>query len=84
MIRVLAMKVGSYGVRVNGVAPGPTKTDILEKTSQNIIETLKAKTCMNVILDPQDIANAAVFLASDKARHITGIVLAVDAGSALR
>lgn len=84
MIRVMASVVAKRGIRINAVAPGPTKTEILEQVTPEILESLQQRTPMHVLLEPEDIANGAIFLASSKARYITGTVLTIDAGASLR
>ena len=75
-----AKELGSRGITVNAIAPGFIQTDMTEALS----ETLKAKTLSAIALGSfgtvEDIAHAACFLASDRARYITGQVLGVDGG----
>ena len=75
-----AKELGSRGITVNAIAPGFIQTDMTEALS----ETLKAKTLSAIALGSfgtvEDIAHAACFLASDRARYITGQVLGVDVG----
>ena len=77
-----ALEVASSGVRVNAVAPGPTETGMLNRFTGNAER--KAGLVSTVPLarvgQPDEIANALVFLASDKAAFITGHVLSVDGG----
>ncbi len=74
----LARELGPFGIRVNAVAPGITNTDMMKKVPQNVIEPLIAQIPLRRIGEPEDIANAFVFLASDKASYISGVVLSVD------
>ncbi len=80
LTKSLAKETGSRGVRVNAIAPGFITTDmtdaISEEARKNWIETIPLKRAGT----PLDIANAAVFLASDMSTYITGIVLGVDGG----
>ena len=71
-------------VRVNAVAPGLVKTDMARALWEPNEATLGARTPLARIGEPQDIANAVMFLASDLASWITGEVLVVDGGSTLR
>ena len=74
----LARELGPYGVRVNAVAPGITETDMMKAVPKEVIEPLIAQIPLRRLGQPQDIANAFVFLASDEASYITGVVLRVD------
>jgi len=83
LTRILARDWAECGIRVNAIAPGyvltPLIQGLIDKGLRNpglIIE----RTPMKTMLSPEDIAAAALFLASDAARHITGAVLPVDAG----
>jgi NAD(P)-dependent dehydrogenase (short-subunit alcohol dehydrogenase family) len=71
-------------VRVNAIAPGLVKTDMARALWEPNEATLGARTPLGRIGEPQDIANAAIFLASDLASWITGQTLVVDGGSLLR
>ena len=75
-----AKELASRGITVNAIAPGFVDTEMTEVLS----EELKENACKQIILGrfgkPEDIANAAVFLASDKADYITGQVISVDGG----
>ena len=94
LIRQLAAEVGP-GIRVNGVAPGGTRTDlrglaVLGRDDRSHFadsgweERLRAGNALRMVLEPDDLAGAYVFLASRNARGITGSILTVDAGSSLR
>lgn len=74
----LARELGPAGIRVNAVAPGITYTDMMRAVPKEYIEPLVAQIPLRRIGQPEDIANAFVFLASDKASYITGVVLSVD------
>jgi 3-oxoacyl-[acyl-carrier protein] reductase/7-alpha-hydroxysteroid dehydrogenase len=74
----LARELGPKGIRVNAVAPGITYTDMMRAVPKEYIEPLVAHIPLRRIGQPEDIANAFVFLASDKASYITGVVLNVD------
>jgi NAD(P)-dependent dehydrogenase (short-subunit alcohol dehydrogenase family) len=77
-----ALETASFGVRVNAVAPGPTETDMLDRLTGT--PEKKAAFCAAVPLKrggrPQEVADAIVFLASDKAIFITGQILRVNGG----
>ena len=74
----LARELGPLGIRVNAVAPGITNTDMMKAVPKEVIEPLAAQVPLRRIGEPEDIANAFVFLASDMASYITGVVLSVD------
>ena len=63
---------------VNAVAPGITETDMMKAVPKEIIEPMIAQIPLRRLGQPEDIANAFVFLASDEASYITGVVLSVD------
>ena len=74
----LARELGPKGIRVNAVAPGITETDMMKAVPKSVIDPLIAQIPLRRLGQPQDIANAFVFLASDYAAYITGVVLQVD------
>ena len=74
----LARELGPKGIRVNAVAPGITNTDMMQAVPKEVMEPMIARIPLRRIGEPEDIANAFVFLASDKASYITGVVLSVD------
>lgn len=74
----LARELGSKGIRVNAVAPGITETDMMKSVPKEVIDPLVAKIPLGRMGQPEDIANAFAFLASQDASYITGVVLSVD------
>lgn len=74
----LARELAPLGIRVNAVAPGVTKTDMVASLPEEMIKPLIATIPLGRIGEPEDIANAFLFLASDMASYITGQVLGVD------
>lgn len=74
----LARELGPKGIRVNAVAPGITETDMMKAVPKNIIEPMISQIPLRRLGQPEDIANAFVFLASDEASYITGVILSVD------
>lgn len=74
----LARELGPKGIRVNAVAPGITETDMMKAVPKEVIEPLIAQIPLRRLGQPEDIANAFVFLASEEASYITGVVLSVD------
>lgn len=79
----MAVKYGRFGIRVNAICPGTVRTPIwgprLEK-DPHIFEKLAKWYPLGRVGEPEDIANAALFLASDEAAWITGALLVVDGG----
>ena len=74
----LARELGPKGIRVNAVAPGITETDMMRAVPKEIIDPMIQQIPLRRLGKPEDIANAFVFLASDEASYITGVVLSVD------
>ena len=74
----LARELGPMGIRVNAVAPGITETDMMKAVPKEIIDPMIQRIPLRRLGQPEDIANAFVFLASDEASYITGVVLSVD------
>ena len=74
----LARELGPKGIRVNAVAPGITETDMMKAVPKEVIEPLINTIPLRRLGQPEDIANAFVFLASDEASYITGVILSVD------
>lgn len=70
-------------VRVNCIAPGYTMTDMLKTVPQELLDQYAAKTMLGRLGQPEEIAKAALFLASDDASYITGQVLSVNGGMRL-
>lgn len=74
----LARELGKFGIRVNAVAPGITMTDMVRALPDQVIQPMINNIPARRIGEPEDIANAFLFLASDEASYITGAVLPVD------
>ena len=74
----LARELGPKGIRVNAVAPGITETDMMKAVPAAVLEPLVKQIPLRRLGQPEDIANAFVFLASEEASYITGVVLSVD------
>ena len=74
----LARELGPKGIRVNAVAPGITQTDMMRGVPKEVIDPMIAQIPLRRLGQPEDIANAFAFLASDEASYITGVVLSVD------
>lgn len=74
----LARELGPFHIRVNAVAPGITKTDMVAALPEEMIAPLIARIPLRRVGEPEDIANACLFLASDLASYVTGEILSVD------
>lgn len=70
-------------IRVNSVAPGYINTDMMKTVPDHVLENIKAKTMLNRLGEPQEIADAVLFLASDESTYITGHNLSVNGGMRL-
>jgi 3-oxoacyl-[acyl-carrier protein] reductase len=81
--KTLARELGPSGVTVNVVAPGMVQTAMAQALPANIVQRAVDETALGRIATPDDIANAVVFLCSERARHVTGAVLRVDGGQSL-
>lgn len=71
------------GVRVNAISPGYTMTDILKTVPDELLEKFAKMTMLKRLAQPEEIANAALFLASDEASYVTGHNLSVNGGMRL-
>jgi len=80
MTKVWARELGPKGITVNAVAPGFIETEMTAGMPEKIVETMKAKIPLGRMGHPEDIANAYLWLASDEASYVNGIVLSVDGG----
>lgn len=74
----LARELAPFNIRVNAVAPGVTNTDMIAKLPREQLEPIVKSIPLGRIGEPKDIANAFLFLGSDLASYITGVVLSVD------
>lgn len=81
LVRNIAFDLGPMGIRVNGVAPGATRTDALKSVlNDEIEEAMLAGTPIKRLGKPDDMANAALFLCSPAASWISGQILTVSGG----
>jgi 3-oxoacyl-[acyl-carrier protein] reductase len=88
LVKALALEFGPRGVRVNAIAPGPTNTEFLRthlaKVSDDVdaaVDRLVQGLPLGRLIEPEDFADAAVYLASPLARSVTGHTLLLDCGS---
>ncbi len=83
MTRALAVEWGKYNINVNSIAPSWVLTPLSNeaiKGGRITVESIKQRTPLGRLGTPEDIANAALFLVSEDAKHITGVTLPVDGG----
>ena len=78
LTKSLARELGRDHIRVNAVAPGVTRTDMMEAVPQEVIEPIVRTIPLGRLGEAEDIANAFLFLASDMASYITGAIIPVD------
>ncbi len=80
LTKTWAKELGPRGVRVNAVAPGFIETDMLESVPDKIIDKMSEKTPLKRLGRPEDIAYAYLYLASDEADYVNGLIMSVDGG----
>jgi 3-oxoacyl-[acyl-carrier protein] reductase len=80
MTKVWARELGRHGIRVNAVAPGFILTEMLLQMPEKVLQGMLTHVPLDRMGQPRDIANAYLFLASDEASYISGVVLRVDGG----
>ena len=81
LTRHLAKQLGPHGITVNAVSPGTTLTERVKKVwDAATIAKKAAANPLQCLIEPQDTADAVLFLASDEGRHVTGVNLNVNAG----
>lgn len=78
MTKSLARELAADNIRVNAVAPGVTNTDMVKNLPEQTRKAIIASIPLGRMGEPQDIANAFLYLASDMASYVTGVVLSVD------
>ncbi len=83
MTQTWAKELGRKGITVNAVAPGFIRTPMTEKMPEKILAMMGEKVNVGRLGEPEDVANAYLFLASDEASYINGVVLSVDGGLSL-
>lgn len=80
MTKTLAKELGRKGITVNAVAPGFIATDMVAAMPENVIDAMKAKVPVGRLGDPNDIASAYLYLASEEASYVNGTCLSIDGG----
>jgi 3-oxoacyl-[acyl-carrier protein] reductase len=80
MTRVWARELGKYHIRVNAVAPGFIATEMVKAMPEKVLQSMLDHTPVGRMGQPEDIANAYLWLASDAASFVSGAVISVDGG----
>lgn len=82
LTRVFAKQLAEYGIRVNAIAPGAIKTEMLRMlwTNPDLLKEVESRIPLGRIADPKEMANVALFLASDASSYVTGHTLVADGG----
>lgn len=83
LTKAAARELATRGITVNAIAPGFIETEMTAVLSDSVVETVIGQIPMKKFGNTQNVADAAVFLASEKAAYITGQVLCVDGGMAM-
>ena len=78
MTKSVAYSFANKGVRVNAVAPGVVNTDMVANLPEDMVKRICAPIPLQRMGEPQEVANAFLFLASDLASYVTGEILSVD------
>jgi len=84
MTRTLALDLGGYGIRINGVAPGITDTPQQGENPRDAVEALAGRSALQRLAAPEEIANVVLFLLSDLASYVTGHTVVADGGLSVR
>lgn len=82
-MRSAALELAKYGITVNAVLPGNIRTEGLSNLGEDYVRRMEQSIPLGKLGDPEDVAYAALFLASDEAKYITGQTLIVDGGQIL-
>lgn len=83
MTKVWARELGKYKIRVNAVAPGFVLTEMVKKMPEKVLANMQEHTPIGRLGEPEDIANAFLWLASDEASFVHGTTISVDGGIVL-
>jgi 3-oxoacyl-[acyl-carrier protein] reductase len=78
--KVLSKELGNVKICVNAIAPGLVNTDMMKNTPPKILDEILNSTPLKKAAEPEDVANSALFLASDLSNHITGEIVFVTGG----
>lgn len=78
MTRSLARELGREGIRVNAIAPGVTRTDMVAALPPELVQRISVPIPLGRVGEPEEVANVFLFLASDLASYVTGAIISVD------
>jgi len=80
----LAKELGPSNIRVNGIAPGPTDTEAMRQVDPNVIQAVIGMSGLGKLATPQNMADVALFLASEEAAMVSGVIITVDGAAIFR
>ena len=80
MTKCLAKELGPMGIRVNAIAPGPVETEMIHQYKDDVLKNLASESALRRLGSTDEIAQVALFLASDQASYINGEIIKVDGG----
>lgn len=80
MTKCLAKELGPMGIRVNAIAPGPVETEMIHQYKDDVLKNLASDSALRRLGTTDEIAQVALFLASDQASYINGEIIKVDGG----
>ncbi len=80
MTKCLAKELGPMGIRVNAIAPGPIETEMIHQYKDDVLKNLASESALRRLGTTEEIAQVALFLASDHASYINGEIIKVDGG----
>ena len=80
MTKAAAKELGRHGVRVNAMQPGLIDTAMIQKMKPEVLESRLTEIPLGRLGTPEDVGNAALFLASDLSAYLTGIVIEISGG----
>jgi len=80
MTKCLAKELGPMGIRVNAIAPGPIETEMIHQYKDDVLKSLASESALRRLGKTEEIAQVALFLASEQASYINGEIIKVDGG----
>lgn len=86
VVPTLARELGGFGIRVNAICPGPTRTALLSRyieADASVEAGMAEMTALKRLADPREIAEVALFLVSDAASYVTGAIIVADGGQSI-